>query len=408
VVEAGAPLPPEVRSAMRPVRGVAVDWRSATEMEEEDDAAPFDSPPGLGFDSDTVAAGILPAPGTLRGGGPALALSPSQNNTFRALNRAWDAGATVRFQPGVPTEEDPDSGGRYLVSGLGSGSVDALARELHLRARGAERSGTVLPRPRLGLFRPWQASMDEGWTRWLLERYGFELTSLRNVDVRNGQLRDRFDVIILASYGTRTIVEGHPEGSVPPRFAGGIGAEGVRALDAFVRGGGTLVCMNASSDFAIDALELPVRNVLAGLGSDRFSANGSILEVITDPSHPVMAGMPTRAKVFFSRSPAFTVTEDFQGVVLAKYRAEGSPLLSGFLEGEEHLRGYAAALDVHHGGGHVILLGFQPQWRGQPFGTFRVLFNAALFQGAHAGAASGKPDFWSPPPSEGPETGGRR
>jgi hypothetical protein len=23
-----------------------------------------------------------------------------------------------------------------------------------------------------------------------------------------------------------------------------------------------------------------------------------------------------------------------------------------------------------------VLLGFKPQWRGQPFGTFRVIFNA--------------------------------
>jgi hypothetical protein len=127
--------------------------------------------------------------------------------------------------------------------------------------------------------------------------------------------------------------------------------------------------------------------------------------VVTDPSHPLMAGMPSRAKVFFSRSPVFTVTDGFQGSALAKHAEEGSPLLSGFLEGEEHLHGYAAGLDVRHGSGHVILLGFQPQWRGQPFGTFRVLFNAALFHGPHADAASGAPGFWTPPTIEQPGNG---
>jgi hypothetical protein len=400
VVEAGSPLSTEVRAAMSPVRGAARDWRTTTEMGEQDDAAPFDTPPGLGFDSDTVAAGILPAPGRIRGGGSALALSPSQNNTFQALNRAWDAGASVRFEARPPREGDPDSGGRYLITGMGGSAAESMVRELGLRAERAGGGGQAVGRPRIGLFRPWQASMDEGWARWLLERYGFELTSVRNVDMRNGQLRDRFDVMVLASYGARTIIEGNAEGSVPPRFAGGIGEEGVRALDEFVRAGGTLVCMNASSDFAIESLGLPVKNVVAGLGSSEFSASGSILEVVTDPSHPVMAGMPTRAKVMFSRSPVYTTTEGFEGVALAKYQEKGSPLLSGFLEGEEFLHGYAAALDVFHGEGHVILLGFQPQWRGQPFGTFRVLFNAALFQGPHADAASGSPGFWTPPPAE--------
>jgi len=406
VVEADTPLSADVREAMVPVRGDALDWRATTEMGEGDDAAPFDSPPGLGFNSDTVAAGIVPLPGEIRGRGSALALSPSQNNTFRALNRAWEMGATIRFDPGSPTEGNPDSGGRFFVNGLSSSQVEALVQELALRAGRADPSGGVVRRPRIGLFRPWQASMDEGWTRWLLEGYGFDPVSVRNVDVRNGRLRERFDVLVLASMGARTIVDGYAEGSVPERYAGGIGEEGIRALDAFVRDGGTLVCMNASSDFAIEALDLPVRNVVAGLGGDAFSASGSILEVVTDPSHPVMGGMPERAKVFFSRSPVFTVTEGFQGEAMAKHLSQGSPLLSGFLEGEDHLHGYAAALDVQHGEGHVILLGFQPQWRGQPFGTFRVLFNAVLYQGAHAKADRGADGFWAPPgESPGPGSG---
>lgn len=64
--------------------------------------------------------------------------------------------------------------------------------------------------------------------------------------------------------------------------------------------------------------------------------------------------------------------------MLARYQASGSPLRSGYLAGEKYLNGKAAALQVAHDQGRVILLGFRPQWRGQPFGTFRVIFNAVL------------------------------
>jgi hypothetical protein len=75
----------------------------------------------------------------------------------------------------------------------------------------------------------------------------------------------------------------------------------------------------------------------------------------------------------------FDPLEGFKGHVLARYQDAGSPLLSGYLIGEKHLNGKAAALDVDVDRGRVILLGFRPGWRGQPFGTFKVLFNAALF-----------------------------
>lgn len=99
----------------------------------------------------------------------------------------------------------------------------------------------------------------------------------------------------------------------------------------------------------------------------------------TDPTHPVMAGMPEQATVFVDGSPVFQPQEGFTGAVLARYNETGSPLRSGYLIGEKYLQGKAAALDVQLDAGHVVLLGFRPEWRGQPFGTFRVLFNAAIY-----------------------------
>jgi hypothetical protein len=166
---------------------------------------------------------------------------------------------------------------------------------------------------------------------------------------------------------------------VRPEYAYQLSAADLQRFEQFVRGGGTVVCLSNASTFAIQQLKLPVRNVVAGLRPEDFFLRGSIVQVTTDPSHPVMAGMPEKAAVFVDGSPVFETLDGFKGTVLARYEDSGSALLSGYLIGETLLHGKAAALDVQLDAGHVVLLGFRPEWRGQPFGTFRVLFNAALY-----------------------------
>jgi glutamine amidotransferase-like uncharacterized protein len=174
------------------------------------------------------------------------------------------------------------------------------------------------------------------------------------------------------------VIDGYQKGIVPAQYEGGIGEDGIRAIESFVKGGGTFICFNRATAFAIERFALPIKNIVAGMKRQEFFTGGSVLEVQATTNHPVMAGMPERAAIFVESSPAFETAEGFSGDVLARYQATGSPLLSGYLLGERFLNGRAAALDVPHGDGHIVLLGFRPQWRGQPFGTFRVVFNAVL------------------------------
>ncbi|MEJ2237376.1 MAG: M14 family metallopeptidase [Gemmatimonadales bacterium] len=403
VIEVAVPLNDQVREAMVPVRGEAVAWNA-----NAGDVAPFDTPPGVGFNSNPVAAGIVPPEGRATGSGSALIVDVAQNNSFRAINRAWREGGQVRFRPGTPGQDGQGgSTGKWVISNVGQSAVNAMVRDYALQAERGSVSGNLVRQPRIGLFRPWRASIDEGWTRWLFEMYGFEFVSIYDHDMIAGDLRSRFDVIVIADMSGSQIKDGFAKGSVPPRYAGGIGNEGVRNLDEFVRAGGTLVTWNASSRFAIDELYLPVQNVVADLDRQEFFMAGSIMSMVVDPSHPVMSGVPSRGKIFVSRSPVFTVEEEFQGSVMAKYDEAGSPLLSGYLLGEEHLQGYASAIDARHGDGHVILLGMKPQWRGQPFGNFRILFSAALYSAAVAASTPESPDFWTAPVEEETEEEGR-
>jgi hypothetical protein len=274
---------------------------------------------------------------------------------------------------------------------LSDAAASQLVRSLALQASRSQRAGVEVKRPRLALYQPWNPSSDAGWTQWLLENYGFQFSQLRPADLPS--LSQRYDVLILPDENVPALVQGFPPGRVPPQFEGGIGPDGGRAIDRFVRDGGTLVCVNRSSAFAIMQLDLPVADSAAGLGRRRFYASGSLLRVTTDPAHALMAGMPADAAVFFDDGPVFVPLDGFEGDVLAKYPAEGSPLMSGYLLGEAYLQGRAAALDVRHGKGHVVLIGFRPQWRGQTFGTFRVLFNAAIHHGPVAAEARGTPGF---------------
>lgn len=102
--------------------------------------------------------------------------------------------------------------------------------------------------------------------------------------------------------------------------------------------------------------------------------------------------MPEQADVMVSSSPVFTVTDGFEGSVIGKYATDVSPLRSGYLKGAAFMQGYASAVDVKLGAGHVVLVAFQPQWRGQPTGSFRVVFYAR-------DAANAKPTagFWTAP-----------
>jgi hypothetical protein len=414
VVAATTPLGDDVRTSLKLLGPAPDPKRKPTPYNsgESGDASPFDSVPGIGFDSNPNAAAIVPPAGRVTGTGAALAIDAAQNNVFRAINRAWKgaSGASVEIMSGASVEMvsgasveimrgasaqvtsgAPSAGARYIINGLSESAQAELVRTLALiaeRVEPATATGTPISRPRIGLFRPWVSSIDEGWTRWVLEQYGFELVTLRPADFR-APLRQKVDVVILAE-DARIPVEGAGGGrgrgagpgggrGVRPEYADLVSADDLVRFDQFVRTGGTVVCLGGASTFAISQFKLPVRNVVAGLKPEEYFLRGSLVEVTTDTTHPVMAGMPEKAAVFVDGSPVFETQEGFTGRVLAKYQETGSPLLSGYLIGEKYLHGKAAALDVQVDQGHVVLLGFRPQWRGQPFGTLRVLFNAALF-----------------------------
>jgi hypothetical protein len=230
-----------------------------------------------------------------------------------------------------------------------------------------------IERPRVGLYQSFMANMDEGWTRWLLEQFGFAYTSLRNADIEAGTLRDRFDTIVFADEQPNAIQNGHAAGSMPPEFTGGLGAKGEEALRQFASAGGTLVFLNRATAYATEHLGVKATNVLAGVAAKDFYCPGSLLNAHLDPHSPLTRGAPENIAIWGESSPAWETSE----TSVAKY-TDSKVLASGWLLGEDHIAGKTALIDAKSGSGHIILFGMRPQYRAQSYLTFKLLFNALV------------------------------
>jgi hypothetical protein len=229
---------------------------------------------------------------------------------------------------------------------------------------------------RVGLYKSYDAAMDEGWTRWVFDSWKVPYTSVVDSVVRAGKLKDRFDVIVLPDQSPREILEGLPN-RYPAPYAGGLGAEGSDALRQFVSEGGTLVALNEASRFAVQALLLPVRNVLESVTDEEFYAPGSIFRLELDTAQSAARGLPRETAGWFQGGPAFEILDTTVARVIGRWPQDPARmLLSGWVLHPERIAGKGALVEVRQGLGRVLLFGFRPQYRGQSIVTYPLLFNS--------------------------------
>ena len=315
---------------------------------------------------------------SIDGTGPLFAVSHKANASFELVNAALQSGATVSVaQAPVRTAEGIETGA-FLISGISRASLGDLSKKYAASAVAvsAPAHTIALKKARVGLYRPWAPSIDEGWTRWILENYGFEPKSVYNADIRAADLHSRYDVIILPDLSSKQLTDGFGVGVVPGQYAGGIGNAGIENLREFVHEGGTLVALNKTASSLIPLMSLPVKNVIEGAKSDKFFCSGALLRLETEHADlPVNFGVTDAPVVMFQSGPAFQTQPGFHGAVLARYPKDTNPLESGLLLHPEAIEGKAAALELAYGNGRIVLFGFKPQFRGQSHATYKYLFN---------------------------------
>ncbi|MBI4427972.1 MAG: hypothetical protein HY562_02520 [Ignavibacteriales bacterium] len=328
---------------------------------------------------------------------PVFAVSHASNNVTKLLNDLSKKKASVAL-----SREAFSSGGRTFPAGTAlidnHAELNNLAKKYNLTLSGLSTRPQIasdkLREVRVGLYKPWAASMDEGWTRWVLEQYEFNLKNIENKDVKAGNLNSTYDAIVFPDVDREVILEGKPkreEGQMkyfeelPPEYAGGITKDGAKNLKDFVEKGGTLIAMASSADFVIDEFNIPVQNTLARATSEQFNCPGSILRVHVNPSHPVTYGLPHEVGAFQNERIAYQTSlhgGELSHNVLAWYPKDAEDiLLSGWISGEERLARRTAAVALTYGRGKIVLLGFRVQHRAQTEGTFKFLFNAIHWAG---------------------------
>jgi hypothetical protein len=353
----------------------------------------------------TKVTAKLVAAGTVAAQAPnGYVLDGRANDSFRAAFLLLDKGVAVR-RASQAAADGSVKAGDFLVA---AGDHAAIAKQtgVDFVAAKAATAGYALRKPRVAMYQRFNGgNMDEGWTRLMFEQFNVPFTSLMDAELKGGNLEAKYDTIILPADSTFAMTGerppagagggggggfgGNPE-STPPEFRSGFGAEGVKALQAFVEKGGTLVTFANAGDLAIQRFGLPIRNVLQGLGPKQFWSPGSTLKVTFNNKNPLVWGMPAEGlALFMAGGQVYEVssTERSQDVEVLSSYVERDLLQSGWLLQEQVIAKKAAAVSVKLGQGKVVMFGFRPQHRDQTHGTFKLVFNT-MFNGPAPVAAS--------------------
>ena len=315
------------------------------------------------------------------------------NKILKAGGKAYKSGAAFKAgKSDFPV-------GSFIVSG-DKDLISSLAKEYGLTFTGVSAKPDVelseIHLPKVGLYKSWEANMDEGWTRFVMDEYAFDTDTLHDTDMSSVDL-SKYDAIILPSQRAESILHGHSIQEMPEKYVGGIGLEGTLALNKYVKNGGTLLAFDAASDYVIEQFGLPIRNTVANADSKDFFIPGSLIKAVVDTSKSLAYGMQDTIAVSFNRSRAFEIDKQRKSgeggkeeikdapkpeiEVIANY-APKSLLMSGWAMGaDKFIANKPAMVEAKYGTGKIILYAFRPQFRAQPRGTYKLIFNA-IYEGA--------------------------
>ncbi len=370
-----------------------------------------------GFDGPfTKVTGLLPPPPQTVSGPASPAgymISHQINNSFILTNRLLKANCDVYWMKGADMVDGQDfgTGAIWVPASLAAKPIlDRAARELgipvHAVAKAPVGDALKLKPIRIGLYDQFGGMMPAGWTRLLFEQYEMPFETVWPTTLDAGDLKSKFDVLVLVSGAVRGT------GGFGGRGGGGGGGgrggnaepppEEYRAwmgsiteektlpnLKKFVESGGSIVTIGSATNLA-QMFGLPVKNYLTEknatgrdqpLPAEKFYIPGSLLKMNVDNTNPLAYGMGKTVDVFFDSSPVFRLepTVEIQHTSPVGWFSGTNVLDSGWAWGQQYLDGGTAVAEASVGEGKVVLLGPEVNFRDQPHGTYKLLFNGLYY-----------------------------
>ncbi len=318
-----------------------------------------------------------------------------QNDAFTAVGRLLAAGQDVFWPRDRATgSASGGSGAMYIPARSETRTVlEKIAADLGLTFMGATAPpsgpGMKLKPVRIALWDRYGGSAPSGWTRWLLERHGFRFDVVYAQAIDAGELKGRYDVLILSDDARLDARDGSDGGRVPQEYRYTTGslttARSLPRLKQFLEDGGTLIAEGQSTSIAGE-LGLPISSALVDgksasarpLKPEQYDVPGSVLRVSVDNTTPLGYGFEREVDVFFDNSPVFRLGQPDAATRVAWFSSP-APLRSGWAWGQQYLENGVAVVDARLGRGRVILFGPEVNFRAQSHGTFKFLFNAIYY-----------------------------
>jgi len=309
------------------------------------------------------------------------------NDLLKANVKVFRTTQTIK---GLPT-------GSFYVSSKGKKELEVATNQYGVYPVPATMpdAATEIKPSKIGLYDYYGGSMPSGWVRWMLEQFNFEYQLVFAKELDEGNLNEKFDVLLFIDSGiprpgAKKFSRSQPEASeIDEKYRSMLGSftteETVPQIEKFIENGGKVLTVGDATDLAYH-LNLPVENALVEITSEgkakplsgeKYYIPGSVLEMHVDTTEPINYGMGETAYIMFNRSPVFKLAPNagIKGVRPIAWFGEEEPLRSGWAWGQAYLKNGVTAFEAEIGKGKFYAFGPEITFRAQSHGTFKMLFN---------------------------------